>query len=268
MVATRRSGLSLGCLSSRFQAAWLQSAWPEGLHEWLNELWNDALDIVFPRWCAGCGQWDEDLCKTCRAEFSQAWYRVEEHLPYLSHVSADGGADTSPFPVLALADYAGCVAKAIVRWKNVADRRLDWAFAGLVSSRESVEIPARAGRTVVVPAPSSPQRARGGRFVAGVIAEEVAEVLDAEYADVLVRRRMRRGRGLEARGRKARAVEIAAGMDLRGTDVVLVDDVVTTGATLAGASRAVKSAGGRVIAGFTLAATRDPRQMRGIGHIS
>lgn len=238
------------------------------IFRWFQRLWNDVLDIVFPRWCAGCGQWDEDLCDACCAEFSGTWYRVEEHLPYLTHVSPDGGADTSPFPVLALADYDDAVARAIVRWKNVADRRLDRAFSNVVASREGVEIPARTGPVVVIPAPSLPKRAREGRFVAGVLAVALAQMLAADCAHVLVRRRVRRGVGLEARGSKARAVAIAGGVDLRGKDVVLVDDVVTTGATLAGASRAVKSAGGRVIAGFALAATRDPRQMRGIGHKS
>ncbi len=229
-------------------------------------LWNDILDIIFPRWCAGCGQWDEDLCPACVDGFSCEWYRVEEFLPYLSHVSADGGADTSPFAVLALADYDDAVARSIIRWKNVADRRLDEAFAELITTRTTPIIPARAGPTVVVPAPSSRQRTQDGRFVAGVIGHAVAKAVDAGYANVLWRSRVRSAQGVEARGRKSRGVRLKEGANLNGMDVILVDDVVTTGATLAGASRAVETAGGRVIAAFVLAATRDPRQLRALGH--
>ncbi|MDP9805956.1 putative amidophosphoribosyltransferase [Trueperella bonasi] len=230
------------------------------------QLWNDILDIIFPRWCAGCGEWDEDLCAHCLGEFSTSWFRVEEHLPYLSHVSFDGKADTSPFAVLALADYAGPVARAIVRWKNVTDRRLDWAFEDLIATRQNPEFLARAAPTVVVPAPSSSARIRSGCFVTGVMGKAVADLIDGRYENVLVRKRVRGGTRMDARERKSRAIDVVAGINLTGYDVVLVDDVVTTGATLAGASRAVKSAGGRVIAAMVIAATHDPRQMRELQH--
>ncbi|WP_256870812.1 ComF family protein [Paenarthrobacter nitroguajacolicus] len=54
--------------------------------------------------------------------------------------------------------------------------------------------------------------------------------------------RVRRGRGKELRGRRC----------------ILVDDVLTTGATLAEAARAVTLAGGVVSGAVVLAATRPP----------
>jgi orotate phosphoribosyltransferase len=50
----------------------------------------------------------------------------------------------------------------------------------------------------------------------------------------------------------------ARGQSLRGRQCIIVDDVLTTGATLAEAARAVHEAGGIVRGAVVLAATRAP----------
>ena len=53
--------------------------------------WETIGDLAFPRWCAGCGEWDEDLCPECVARFSGPWRRVDERAPYLNLVRPASG---------------------------------------------------------------------------------------------------------------------------------------------------------------------------------
>nr|WP_306294152.1 phosphoribosyltransferase family protein [Paenarthrobacter nitroguajacolicus] len=67
------------------------------------------------------------------------------------------------------------------------------------------------------------------------------------------------GRGERARRvRGSMRVRRGRGKELRGRRCILVDDVLTTGATLAEAARAVTLAGGVVSGAVVLAATRPP----------
>ena len=71
---------------------------------------------------------------------------------------------------------------------------------------------------------------------------------------------MRRPRDQVRLGREDRFANVADGMAVRiplaGRRVLLVDDVVTTGATLTEAARAVHAADGRVLGAATVASTR------------
>jgi len=74
------------------------------------------------------------------------------------------------------------------------------------------------------------------------------------------------GLGSRARGRNVAgrvSLRRSARVRVAGRVVVLVDDVVTTGATLAACEAALTRAGGRVVAAVTLAATPAPRSRSG-----
>lgn len=225
-------------------------------------------DVLFPRWCAGCGEPDNALCIQCEELFAGPWHRCEESARYLVEVTERG--EVSPFPVYALAHYRDGVAAAIVHWKNSVDIALDRCFDAVIERGCAMltwtMFPAmrRDGhgraQVLIVPMPSARSRQRAGTAVVERCAQSYAAYTGWSHAEVLAKstRGYDRGRssraraaGIHARGAKKWAT--IATEDVRGCDVVLIDDVMTTGATLSGGARAIRQAGGRVIGALVLA---------------
>ena len=120
------------------------------------------------------------------------------------------------------------------------------------------------GRTLVVPMPMPPVR-RLYRNIdhAGLLAEAAAAALGGRVGPVL--RRVdplpQAGRGATARrGLAATAIRARrrSGRVVRGRDVVLIDDVRTTGASLRVAARALEPLGPRRIIAAVVAVADDP----------
>lgn len=115
---------------------------------------------------------------------------------------------------------------------------------------------------VAVPVPLSPQRLRErGYNQAGLLARAFAELAGLDYRPGALRRTRHTPSqvGLTARQRSsnvAGAFQAAQG-PVDGQAVVLVDDVCTTGATLAEAASALRAAGARSVWGLTLGRARN-----------
>ncbi|GAA4637187.1 hypothetical protein GCM10023196_089970 [Actinoallomurus vinaceus] len=221
-----------------------------------------ALDLVLPQRCAGCDGADGLLCAACAALL-------------------DGPAGVSPpRPVppglprpWAVAAYTGAVRRMIVAHKERGRTGLARPLgAGLAAAVLAAARDAE-GPVLLVPVPSSRASVRRRGHdptlrLARAAAREAARAGTAvSVARVLAhRRRVADQAGLTAAERAANlAGALTAQHDLRGATVIVVDDVITTGATLAEAARALRAGGARVRAAAVVAATRRYGEGSGAG---
>ncbi|MBC7373551.1 MAG: ComF family protein [Frankiales bacterium] len=203
----------------------------------------DLLDLVLPRDCAGCDTPGRTLCRPCRTGLIRAPFT---HLP----TPAPAGLP----PIVAAAVYAGTVRTLLLAHKE----RGRTTLAGPLGALLAAAVAGHGPGVVLVPVPSSPAavRARGhdhARRLAAVAGRRARLPVAALLVGV---RAVADQSGLDAQGRADNlAGALAARRTPSGLAVVIVDDVVTTGATLAEAARALRAAGAEVRGAAVVAAT-------------
>lgn len=200
----------------------------------------EAGALAFPVPCVGCGMPPVMLCAQCQREL-----RPEPHIRVMP----------SGLRVWSGLSFEGIPARTIRALKSELRTPLAHALAPALASALDAAWGATgdSGERIVVPVPTSAAswRLRGVRVV-----ELLARRAGATPVPAL--RQVRRTADQRGLDREHRGINVAH--SLRSTalprvGVILVDDVVTTGATLAEASRAVASAGARVLGAATVAST-------------
>lgn len=220
-----------------------------GMKESVSALAEAGGDLVFGTSCAGCGAPAVQLCGDCRTALigppATPW-----ELP-----------GTAGVPVVGAAVYAGVVGSIIVEHKERGRLALSRPLGDALSVATVALLDAGRctgpghGGAVLVPVPSRRPTVRGrGHDPVLRMSRRAAAVLRRVGEDVTVvpaLRQIRRVSDQAALGRVERQHNLRGSMRVRGSArgllqgrcVIIVDDVLTTGATLREAVRALEETG-------------------------
>lgn len=211
--------------------------------------WLEAgIDLVYPPRCAGCGASGCDWCATCDA-------RLERISPPICRrcgrpLGRDGRCSDCrrkplPLEARAYAVYTGPLVAALLQLKYRPNQRLADVMSGWLE-----EIVAREGWSIdlVTAVPLSVQRrAVRGYNQAGLVALRLSERIGVDFeSDALARTRDTRSQvGLDpdARAANVEGAFRASPEKVDGRSVLIVDDLFTTGATMAACHAALTMAG-------------------------
>jgi ComF family protein len=218
------------------------------------KLFDAMLARIAPYECLGCGGEGSLLCGDC---FPKLGSPVPSRCFRCQRATEDFQVCPSCRPSAGLSRVrAGYVyrgyAKALVKefkfgGKRGAAKEIAALMARLVPQREAV----------LVPVPTATQRARSrGYDHAKLLASALADATTLPWAPLLARTSQHRQLGA---GRNERLRSMAGAFrairSLEGAHIVLVDDVVTTGATLAEAAKTLRAAGARRVDAVVFAQT-------------
>ncbi len=234
-----------------------------------------ALDLALPPTCAGCEREGAALCAACLPALD-----ARLRLPPGTPVGLPGDL---PEPLVQMewcAPFNGITRRALHRLKYAGDRRLADPLGDAVGRRWAR---AGAGGDLLVPVPASPDRVRDrGYDQAALIARAAGAACGLPVHHLLERTRVttaqfdldRRARrrnvedafrliGSEAaarptsvRGAGGRRSAGGTSIRLDGAWIILVDDVLTTGSTLAACARVLLQHGALAVSAVTVARER------------
>lgn len=211
-----------------------------------------ALEFAFPPVCVGCKKPGSLICADCEGDI--VWRREAFCPTCLQPCAPDGCCNEYLCAVYTAVSYLGPIPRAIHQLKYEGQFAVAHPLAHIMQSAWQSEWPLP---ELLIPVPLHPTRQKKRSFnQSALLAKSISNSMEIEYLpDALYRVRQTPPQvGLSARDRQ-KNVEDAfwANNKVAERSVLLIDDVYTTGATLSSAAFALRRAGARSVAGFTLA---------------
>ena len=213
-------------------------------------LWNGILDLLYPRKCVLCtallSRSETDLCRRCRMSTER-----------ISHPIVRGKFFSCCYSVYY---YKKDVASAVKRMKFSGKDCYGQAFGRLLALRLLEE---KVTADLITWVPVSRRRRRQRGYDQGEeIARAVGKELGIPTARLLrkTRHTLAQARLEDRAQRRANVANAFAPVDpekIQGKKLILIDDVITSGATLSECSKVLRAAGAETVVCGTFAAARD-----------
>ena len=206
-----------------------------GFKKYINVIYECFADILCPKKCIMCDKMIDigtkvSICKKCRAEISSSGRVI-------------GDSETTYKEAVASVVYDGNVRNAMMRYKFNGMKYLHSTFSWLIlekiKNRKFMEC-----IDVICPVPIHPMRNREYNQSA-LIARDISEFFEIPLIEDLILK-IRHIKPLSTMSFRQRRIFIRDSMtfntdyDITGKTVLLVDDTMTTGATLFECSRILK----------------------------
>lgn len=214
-----------------------------------------AIRVVAPPQCIGCGQEGDSLCTACSSA---------EILPHGERCwncgSISAGSRTCPKCrrlggpgfVWICTDYSGLAKELVTTYKfnhqRIAADAIARLMGGTFHERFDNELINRRSY-VIVPVPTATSRVRERGFDhALLLAKAIARETGQDYSPLLGRTGQSRQVGAGRKERLARPTKdyyLRLSYAATGRNILLIDDVLTTGGTLVAATKVLRAAGAK-----------------------
>lgn len=217
------------------------------------------LDLIFPKRCVSCSRFGAYICRRC---FSQIQYIREPVCPVCQRQAVGGRthqACRSRYRLdglVVICRYHGPVRKAIVQVKYKLVYDIERVFVNLTADNLwRFDLPKN---LVVVPVPLHSKRKKWRGFnQAEILAKSLAKSFKVDFAELLIRvidTKTQVGLKRDERRKNVKgAFALKSGESVKGKNVLLVDDVYTSGATMGECCRVLKRAGAGEVWGMAVA---------------
>ncbi len=196
-------------------------------------------EIIFPSRCLGCGQLGLEICSSCRKSWHPHIYRQwSQHLP--------------TYPIYSAVTYSPIAGKVLLAAKEnnlaIADQLIYRALShSLTFSLREIG----GDFLVAIPSRKSVARTRGRQFISTLANQLSSETGLPAYENLEHTRRVRDQSSLDAKSRFDNLDGSMKSLNFLSGRAIVIDDLVTTGATLQEAVRALRNGGIEVAAAVT-----------------
>ena len=196
-------------------------------------------ELIFPVRCLGCDQLGISICSQCRKFWHPRIIKTWSH-------------SKEKFPIYSSIPYSPIAGKVLLSAKEnsleLADNLLSTA---LLHSLRGAQSQHQIDFLVPIPSRKSVARKRGRQFIS-VLSKRIGESENLPTEEILTHtRKVRDQSNLDAKDRAANLDKALISLRFLSGKAVLIDDLVTTGATLHEAARALRSKGITVAAAVT-----------------